>query len=176
MQRRRISIRLDADGFGVGRQMRAFKVASWIVKVAAAAAGLSFFSMAARAQDDQPHWLVQHSWAGALALLLLAAGIATAVALHRAGRRRDLLVQSFDTSSQARQLVGPGGKVIFANAAYRRTFERYQTPLPEMLRELVEPGSTSAELLRQLPKTIAEGGRGRAELQLRYREGELDWF
>ena len=95
--------------------------------------------------------------------------------MHRAGRRRDLLVQAFDTSSQARQLVGPGGKVIFANAAYRRTFERDQTPLPEMLRELVEPGSNSAELLRQLPKTIAEGGRGRAELQLRLREDELDW-
>ncbi len=137
--------------------------------------GLLLAPAAALAQD-QPHWLIQHSWAGALALLLLAAGIATAVALHRAGRRRDLLVQSFDTSSQARQLVGPGGKVIFANAAYRRTFERYQTPLPEMLREMVEPGSTSAELLRQLPKTISEGGRGRVELQLRFREGELDWF
>jgi two-component system, cell cycle sensor histidine kinase and response regulator CckA len=156
------------------------KGAGGIARVAALAAGITLIPGIALAQDqppqDQPHWLVQHSWAGALALLLLAAGIATAVALHRAGRRRDLLVQSFDTSSQARQLVGPGGKVIFANAAYRRTFERSQTPLPEVLQEMVDPGSTSAELLRQLPKTIAEGGRGRAELQLRYREGELDWF
>ncbi|HVT53392.1 MAG TPA: response regulator [Dongiaceae bacterium] len=166
--------------------MRAFKRVSRMAGLLAVSAGLFVCaSSGAFAQDTappdatataQPYWLIQHSWAGALAVLLLLAGIATAVALHRAGRRRDLLVQSFDTSSQARQLVGPGGKVIFANAAYRRTFERFQTPLPEILREMVEPGSTSAELLRQLPKTIAEGGRGRAELQLRYREGELDWF
>src|SRR5690348_11894830 len=104
----------------------------------ATAALLALAPPLAFAQDtQQPHWLIQHSWAGALAALLLVAGIATAVALHRAGRRRDLLVQSFDTSSQARQLVGPGGKVIFANAAYRRTFERFQTPLPDMLKELV---------------------------------------
>src|SRR3954463_13160717 len=133
--------------------MRGFKIASWLVS-AAGAAGVLLVPGVAFAQDDQPHWLVQHSLAGGLALLLLVAGIATAVALHRAGRRRDLLVQSFDTSNQARQLVGPGGKVIFANAAYRGTFERFQTPLPEMLTELVEPSSTSAELLRQLPKTI----------------------
>ena len=131
----------------------------------------------ALAQDPaQPHWLVTHSWAGAVALLLLAAGGATAVALHRAGRRRDLLVQSFDTSSQARQLVGPKGDVIFANAAYRRTFDRHQIPLPDLLLQMVEPGSTSAELLRQLPKTIADGGRARVELQLKFREGELDWL
>ncbi len=70
---------------------------------------------------------------------------------------------------------GPAAKVIFANAAYRRTFERAQIALPEILKEMVEPGSTSAELLRQLPKTISEGrswarraaaalSRGRARL------------
>ncbi|HVO04540.1 MAG TPA: response regulator [Candidatus Cybelea sp.] len=131
----------------------------------------------AAAFAQEPSWLEQHSWsAGLLAALLLLAGVATAWALHRAGRRRDLLMQSFDTSGQARQLVGPNGRVIFANAAYRRIFERHDRPLPEVLQERVEPGSTSAELLRQLPRAVAEGGRGRAEIQLRFREGELDWF
>jgi two-component system cell cycle sensor histidine kinase/response regulator CckA len=148
--------------------------------MAAVGAIAAFVTMAFQtgpALAEAPDWFTQHSWAaGPLAVLLLLAGVGTATALHRAGRRRDLLMQSFDTSGQARQLVGPNGRVIFANAAYRRIFEHYQTPLLEMLRELVDPTSTSAELLRQLPKAVAEGGRGRAELQLRYREGELDWF
>src|SRR5690348_13972694 len=106
--------------------MSSFK-ARRIIRAAVGSAVFLLVAGVAYSQVVQPHWLIQHSWAGGLALLLLAAGMATAIALHRAGRRRDLLVQSFDTSSQARQLVGPGGKVIFANAAYRRTFERYQT-------------------------------------------------
>jgi len=126
---------------------------------------------------QEPNWLARNTWAaGPIAVLLLFAGLGTAIALHRAGRRRDLLMQSFDTSGQARQLVGPNRRVIFANAAYRRIFAHHQLPLPDVLEEMVDPGSTSAELLRQLPKAVTEGGRARVELQLKYREGELDWF
>jgi two-component system cell cycle sensor histidine kinase/response regulator CckA len=126
---------------------------------------------------QESSWFSQHTWAaGPVAALLLLAGVGTALALARAGRRRDLLMQSFDTASQARQLIGPKSRIIFANAAYRRIFARHQIPLPEALVEMVEPGSTSAELLRQLPRTVAEGGRGRAELQVRLRDGEADWF
>jgi two-component system cell cycle sensor histidine kinase/response regulator CckA len=126
---------------------------------------------------QEASWLARNSWAaGPLAVLLLLAGAGTALALARAGRRRDLLMQSFDTSGQARQLVGPSGKIVFANAAYRRIFAKHLVPLPEALVELVEPGSTSAELLRQLPRAVAEAGRARAELQVKFRDGELDWF
>src|SRR5690349_8022558 len=137
---------------------------------------LLLLSGAAFAQDEAS-WVARNSWAaGPIAILLLLAGAGTALALARAGRRRDLLMQSFDTSGQARQLVGPNGRIIFANAAYRRIFARHLVPLPEALVELVEPGSTSAELLRQLPRTVAEAGRARAELQVKFRDGELDWF
>ena len=127
------------------------------------------------AQEDT--WFARNTWAaGPIAILLLLAGAGTALALVRAGRRRDLLMQSFDTSGQARQLVGPRGRIIFSNAAYRRIFDRHHVPLPEALVDMVEPGSTSAELLRQLPRTVSEGGRGRAELQIKVRDGEADWF
>jgi two-component system cell cycle sensor histidine kinase/response regulator CckA len=139
-------------------------------------AALLLWSGAALAQAE-PGWFARNSWAaGPVAVLLLLAGAGTALALHRAGRRRDLLMQSFDTSGQARQLVGPSGRIIFANAAYRRIFDRHQVPLPEALVDLVEPGSTSAEVLRQLPRTVAESGRARVELQVKVRDGEADWF
>ena len=129
----------------------------------------------ALAQDDT--WFARNTWAaGPVAVLLLLAGAGTALALSRAARRRDLLMQSFDTSGQARQLVGPHGRIIFANAAYRRIFTRHQVPLPEALVDLVEPGSTSAELLRQLPRAVSEAGRARIELQVKVRDGEPDWF
>ncbi|GAB2175291.1 response regulator [Dongia sp. agr-C8] len=138
---------------------------------------LLLLSAAPAFAQDQPSWFARNSWAaGPVAVLLLLAGAGTALALARAGRRRDLLMQSFDTSGQARQLVGPNGRIIFANAAYRRIFANHNVPLPEALVALVEPGSTSAELLRQLPRTVAEAGRGRAELQVKFRDGELDWF
>ncbi|HVM84456.1 MAG TPA: ATP-binding protein, partial [Candidatus Binatia bacterium] len=147
----------------------------WITRLAAGLGLAACSPGIALAQDAG--WLAHNSWVTvASAALLLAAGIATAWALHRAGRRRDLLMQSFDTSGQARQLVGAKGNVVFANAAYRRIFARYQIPLPQMLEELVEAGSTSAELLRQLPKAVAEGARARAELQVKFRDGEPDWF
>src|SRR5262245_37528372 len=103
-----ISITLASRDSGERSSMPLLKTA--LRGMGLATAAILLRAPAAFAQDaQQPHWLIQHSWAGALAALLLVAGIATAVALHRAGRRRDLLVQSFDTSSQARQLVGPGG-------------------------------------------------------------------
>jgi two-component system cell cycle sensor histidine kinase/response regulator CckA len=150
-------------------------------RVAAAlpALGLGLLPRLAAAQDlgFDTGWVTRNAWTtGPVAVLLIAAGIGTAVALHHAGRRRDLLMQSFDTANQARQLVGPKGRVIFANAAFRRIFESHQVPLPQLLETMVEPGSTSAELLRQLPKAVADGARGRAELQVRFRDGELDWF
>jgi two-component system cell cycle sensor histidine kinase/response regulator CckA len=163
-------------GAAAGRRLGRPGVLGFAVRMTMlAAAGFVLFSGAAEAQED--HWLIQTSWAaGVLAVTLIAAGCATALALHWASRRRDLLMQSFDTSSQARQLVGPTDKVIFANEAYRRFFANAQVPLPQTLKDLVEPDSPSAELLRQIPKAVADGGRGRAELQVRYREGELDWF
>ncbi len=134
-----------------------------------------FWSAPAFAQET--NWLARNSWAaGPVAVLLLLAGAGTALALVRAGRRRDLLLQSFDTSGQARQLVGPRGKIVFANAAYRRIFTRDQIPLPDALQDMVEPGSASAELLRQLPRTVIEAGRARVELQIKVRDGEADWF
>ena len=145
------------------------------ILLGAALAAFCFSSPSAFAQDAG--WLVRNSWAaGPLATLLLLAGLGTAWALHRAGRRRDLLMQSFDTSGQARQLVGPGGRTVFANAAYRRIFANHQVPLPEALQTMVEPNSTSSELLRQLPRTVAEAGRARIEVQVKVRDGEPDWF
>ena len=155
--------------------MRSTGLKAWHRLTLACSVPLLLWSGSALAQE--PGWLARNTWAaGPVAVLLLLAGVGTALALHRAGRRRDLLMQSFDTAGQARQLVGPNRKVIFANAAYRRIFARHQLPLPDALVEMIEPGSTSAELLRQLPRTVSEGGRARVELQVRYRDGELDWF
>jgi len=146
-------------------------------RLAQAALLLLLLSSGTALAQDEPSWFARNSWAaGPVAVLLLLAGVGTALALVRAGRRRDLLMQSFDTSGQARQLVGPSGRIIFANAAYRRIFARHMVPLPEALLDLVEPGSTSVELLRQLPRAVAEAGRARAELQVKFRDGELDWF
>src|SRR5690348_2835702 len=115
-------------------------------RLAQAALILLLLSSGTALAQDEPSWFARNSWAaGPVAVLLLLAGAGTALALARAGRRRDLLMQSFDTSGQARQLVGPYGRIIFANAAYRRIFANHSVPLPEALEALVEPGSTSAE-------------------------------
>ena len=115
--------------------------------------------------------------AGAIILALVSlAAIYAVLKLRRANHARNLLVESFDAASRARQLIDPGGKVVFTNAAYRQIFQNPGVPLIDMLAARVPPESDSAELLRHIRATIAEGGRVRADIEILSQAGEKEWL
>ncbi len=114
---------------------------------------------------------------GLIVLALVSLGAIFAVLrLRQVTHSRDLLAQSFDAASRARQLVDPRGKVVFTNSAYRQVFQQPDIALIDTLEARVAPGSDSAELLRQIRATIADGGRVRADIEILTPGGEREWL
>lgn len=156
-------------GFGVRSiQLVAFLAAATILAARATAQD-------GTAQDQTIHvagWLLS-----ILVALLLALGLVLAGWLwRRAAQHRDLLMASLNATSRARQLVDGKGRVVLANAAFDRLFKTSGRPLPQLLLDRVTPGSDAAEILRQLTLSVAEGGRGRAEIEVAAGDGSADWF
>jgi two-component system cell cycle sensor histidine kinase/response regulator CckA len=111
------------------------------------------------------------------ALVLLAIALAGLFWVWRGtAARRDLLLGSLNATSRARQLIDPAGRVVLANDAFGRLFHDAKAPLPQLLLSRVSAGSDAAEILRQLILTVAEGGRGRTELEIPQGDGQTDWF
>lgn len=116
------------------------------------------------------------AWAIVLIIALLA-GIAVLGTLwFKAIGRRNLLLGSLNATTRARQLVDPQGRVVLSNDAFDRLFDGAKVPLAELLLARVSPGSDAAEILRQLILTVAEGGRGRTEIEIPLSDGTTDWF
>lgn len=157
-------------GFGV----RSIQSAAQLVAILAAA---NAFVAPAIAEDGAAvpgasAWLIP-----VLLALLFAAGLILAGWFwRRAAQHRDLLMASLNATSRARQLVDGKGRVILANAAFDRLFKTTGRPLPQLLLARVAPGSDAAEILRQLTLSVAEGGRGRAEIEVAAGDGNSDWF
>lgn len=147
---------------------------------AAILAGTIAAPLAAVAQEtgadivrDGPSWGAMALTA--LPLLAAGAGILAWLWRHSAGHR-DLLLASLNATSRARQLVDAKGRVVLANDAFARLFAGTKGPLPEVLRQRVAPGSDAAEILNQLTRSVAEGGRGRTEIEVVSADGVADWF
>ncbi len=109
-------------------------------------------------------------------IALLGALITLAVLWRRTLGRRDLLLGSLNATSRARQLIDPAGRMVLSNDAFHQLFDGAKAPLPQLLLERVSAGSDAAEILRQLILTVAEGGRGRTEIEIPLGEGTTDWF
>ncbi|TDQ84404.1 two-component system cell cycle sensor histidine kinase/response regulator CckA [Dongia mobilis] len=106
----------------------------------------------------------------------LLAGGALALAWWRAMRRRDLVLASLNATGRARQLVDARGRVLLANLAFERLFGRRDEPLPRLLESRLAPESDAAEILRQLKRSVVEGGRGRSEIEIAGSDGNSDWY
>ena len=111
-----------------------------------------------------------------LVIGLLGAAVTLGLLWRRARGERNLLLGSLNASSRARQVIDPAGKVVLANDAFERLFEGVRAPLPQLLLARVRAGSDAAEILRQLIITVAEGGRGRTEIEIPQGDGSVDWF
>lgn len=166
---RRIMLSGRCMGFGSGTIGRA-----------ALLLGGAVAPMAAAAQEADPANAGAVSpWGmialGGVPLLLAGAGI-LAWLWRRSAGHRDLLLASLNATSRARQLVDAKGRVVLSNDAFGRLFAGTTGPLPEVLRRRVAPGSDAAEILGQLMRSVAEGGRGRTEIEVVSADGVSDWF
>jgi len=113
---------------------------------------------------------------GLLLLILLGGAVVLALLWRRSVASRNLLLGSLNATSRARQVIDPAGRVVLANDAFDRLFEGVKAPLPQLLLGRVSAGSDAAEILRQLILTVAEGGRGRTEIEIPQGDGTFDWF
>jgi len=131
------------------------------------------WAQSAEAVAASPLWPIV---AIAVIILLIAALAACAIGWRRTLARRDLLLGSLNATSRARQLIDPAGRVLLANDAFGRLFQGSEAALPQLLMSRVSVGSDTAEILRQLMLTVAEGGRGRTEIEIPHGDGHTDWF
>ena len=111
-----------------------------------------------------------------LLLILLGGTVVLGLFWRRSLFSRNLLLGSLNATSRARQVIDPAGRVVLANDAFDRLFEGVKAPLPQLLLGRVSAGSDAAEILRQLILTVAEGGRGRTEIEIPQGDGTIDWF
>ena len=138
--------------------------------------GMAALPLPAFAQDAVPATTANLSFL-ILVGLLLAVGLGGALWLWReAAHRRDLLLASLNATGRARQLVDNKGRVVLANAAFDQLFAGRREPLPGIFQAQVTPGSDAAEILKQLTLSVAEGGRGRAEIEVATAGGASDWY
>src|SRR5690606_10237417 len=132
----------------------------------------------AHAQDGGGAALVEGAGIVLVVLVLLLGGAALVAGWfwRQAAAKRNLLLASLNATSRARQLVDSQGRVLLSNDAFDRLFGVTGEPLPKLLQARVAPGSDAAEILRQLMISVAEGGRGRAEIEVAGGDGAADWF
>jgi len=79
--------------------------------------------------------------------------------------------RGFDALPYPAQLVADGGRVVYANARFRQSFEAGDRPLPVLLRQQVvgEPAG------RELDRLAASGDAGKLDLAVATALGETSW-
>ncbi|HZU90386.1 MAG TPA: PAS domain-containing protein, partial [Stellaceae bacterium] len=120
-------------------------------------------------------------WVAATALVALAAvvGVAAGAARWMHGAlvgRLDILSQALDASPDAQLLLGPDGRVAYANTAFHDLFPPSgEAPLERIVAAL--PDAESQGDFARLRERAAAGGRAIAALPLRdSRGGAAGWF
>ncbi len=105
-----------------------------------------------------------------------AIGAFVCLLLHtRCRRDRDLFRQSLDAVPAARQLVGPDGKVVIANTAFRHMVGDDATPTVAALERQLAGDGDGWERLARLASHAAAGIAGHAEITVKTAEGEIEW-
>src|SRR5579862_385623 len=111
-----------------------------------------------------------------LALGIAVAAVLAAIAGFFLGRQRERArsrgyERGFDALPYPAQLVADGGRVVYANAKFRQSFEAGDKPLPELLRQQVlgEPAG------RELDRLAASGNAGKLDLAVATALGETSW-
>src|SRR6185437_16661717 len=88
----------------------------------------------------------------------------------------DLLNQALATAANAHLIVGPGGQIVYANAAFGRFFPGLVGPPLDALQRRLVAGDGSVGDLASLRRDLEQKGRASGRVAISHPAGPLAWF